>query len=252
MVINEIFPAPAPRRRSGAAPTLAETNFLGRGINLGAGFVASTHAAGAPKHTRAWACGCTWPSRRWAVPTASACRSPGSTTTAASSIARPASADDTDPGTSWPSACAAIGGVLTARAARCAPTSMRRSRFRREQDSAQLPRAGDPDAARRADGPDRLHDPRGGAAASAALTRQPPTSTPGRIRSCRGRARAPRCRVEGAHARCSAPATTSSRRWSRRRSTCKMPRGHALGLHLFGGAISGRRRPTSIGSSSAT
>src|SRR6185312_5642103 len=42
LVINEIFAATSPATAFWGGVDLAETNFLGRGINLGAGFVAST------------------------------------------------------------------------------------------------------------------------------------------------------------------------------------------------------------------
>ena len=106
LVINEIFAATSPATFFWGGTDLAETNFLGRGINLGAGFVASTqplvaeaHAGlGLRLHVARPAAGRSQRRRR--------CRSPGSTTTAASSTARRERPTTATPAGSWPPGCA--------------------------------------------------------------------------------------------------------------------------------------------------
>ena len=86
IVINELFPSTSAATAFWGGADVSETNFLGRGINLGGGFVASTTPVVPGAHA-ASGCGCARRSRPSAVPTASACRPPASTTTAASSTA---------------------------------------------------------------------------------------------------------------------------------------------------------------------
>src|ERR1700690_2522352 len=51
LVINELFPAPSQAALFWGGADLSETNFLGRGINLGGGFVASTKPVVEGAHT---------------------------------------------------------------------------------------------------------------------------------------------------------------------------------------------------------
>ena len=87
IVINELFPSTSAATAFWGGADVSETNFLGRGINLGGGLRRLDEADRARARTPASGCGCAGRSRRSAVPTASACRPPGSTTTAASSTA---------------------------------------------------------------------------------------------------------------------------------------------------------------------
>ena len=74
LVINELFPATSEATLFWGGADVSEMNFLGRGINLGGGFVVSTKPTrprSARRSRAAAACRCSPAS---AVPTASACR----------------------------------------------------------------------------------------------------------------------------------------------------------------------------------
>ena len=87
IVINELFPSTSAATAFWGGADVSETNLLGHGINLGAGFVASTTPVVPGAHARPGPAPARRRARPSAVPTASACRRPASTTTAASSSA---------------------------------------------------------------------------------------------------------------------------------------------------------------------
>jgi outer membrane protein insertion porin family len=234
LVINEIFAATSPATAFWGGTDLAETNFLGRGINLGAGFVASTRPVVANAHAglglRLHA----------GVPPLGGPSGPSLSLTGlfndGSEFYRASGADwDDDAGRFVATRVRRIGGVLTA--GLMLPASFHASiSFRQEQISAQLPGLAIqtlPDGRQVPidfmilEGPSRL----GTATGSLDFDNR---SDPVLPRS-------------GGRADISVEVASSllGSRYTFVKAVAeasvyfKMPRGHALGLHLFGGAISG-------------
>jgi hypothetical protein len=234
LVINEIFAATSPATAFWGGIDLAETNFLGRGINLGAGFVASTtpvvpdaHAGlGLRLHVGVPPLG---------GPTGVALSITGLFNDGSEFYRASGAADDDDASHFVATRVRRIGGVLTAGV--MLPANFHASvAFRQEQDSAVLPGQALqtlPDGRTMPiqfmilDGGSRL----GSATASLEFDNR---SDPVLPRS-------------GARAQLSAEVASSllGSSYSYVKGVAegsvyfKMPHGHALGLHLFGGAISG-------------
>ena len=145
IVINELFPSTSAATAFWGGADVSETNFLGRGINLGGGFVGSTTPVVAGAHAgRALRL-------RAAVPPIGgpyglACRPPASTTTAASSIAWLGAADDANPPTTSRRAVKRAGGVLGRRQGFSPPPACRprlsRGGADRRAAASPRPRAG--------------------------------------------------------------------------------------------------------------
>jgi len=234
LVINEIFAATSPATAFWGGVDLAETNFLGRGINLGAGFVASTkpivpdaHAGvGLRLHVGVPPLG---------GPTGVALSITGLFNDGSEFYRASGADDDDDAGRFVATRVRRIGGVLTA--GLMLPVNFHASvAFRQEQDSAVLP-------------------------GLALQTLPDGRTTPIQFMILDGASRVGSATVNldfdnrsdpvlprsGARAHLSAEIASSllGSSYTYVKGVAegsvyfKMPRGHALGLHLFGGAISG-------------
>ena len=137
LVINEIFAATSPATFFWGGTDLAQTNFMGRGINVGAGFVASTQPLVANAHAGLGL------RLHVAVPPLGG---PNGVALSVTGLYNDASefyrasgeADDSDPGRFVATRVRRIGGMLTA--GLLLPANFHASvSFREEQDSAQLP-----------------------------------------------------------------------------------------------------------------
>ncbi len=234
LVINEIFAATSAATPFWGGTDVAETNFLGRGINLGAGFVASTkpvvpnaHAGlGLRLHVGVPPLG---------GPKGVSLSITGLFNDGSEFYRASGAADDDDAGRFVAARVRRVGGVLTA--GLMLPANFHASiAFRQEHDSAQLPGLGlqtlpdgrtVPIQFMILEGGSRL----GSATGSLDFDNR---SDPVLPRS-------------GGRAHLSAEVATSLlgsgytyvKGIAEGSVYFKMPHGHALGLHLFGGAISG-------------
>ncbi|HVV16946.1 MAG TPA: BamA/TamA family outer membrane protein [Polyangia bacterium] len=234
LVINEIFAATSPATLFWGGTDVAEANFLGRGINLGAGFVASTQPLVANAHAGLGL------RLHVAVPPLGGPNGVGLSVTGlyndGSEFYRASGDDDdSDPGRFVATRVRRIGGVLTA--GLLLPANFHASiSFRQEHDSAQLP----PLAFRTL--------PDGGKVPIDFMIQQGASRVGSATGSLQFDNRSdPVLPRSGARANLSVEvasallgsSTTFVKGTVEASIYFKMPRGHALGLHLFGGAISG-------------